>query len=124
MKWNINEQVGEKITIATKRGILCFDVERIKYIICEGHYCNIYLIDETNHRVRRSLKFFKQKLGKDKFFHNTRNMLINTRYINDGQFAATKKTIHLKATKTESVPVSKRRVTEFKQFIASPPSSL
>ena len=90
MKWDINKQVGKRITIKTKSGVLCFDVECIKYIICDEHYCNVYLIDQSEHRVRRSLKYFRQKLEKTGFFHINRNTLINLRYIKDAQFSNTK----------------------------------
>ena len=114
MEWDTSKQIGKKITIETKNKVLCFDIERIKYIICDGHYCNVHLIDESEHRVRRSLKYFKQELEKIGFLHANRNTLVNARYINDAQFSNIKRTLHVKVIRTEPIIVSRRKVSEFK----------
>ena len=114
MKWDISKQIGKRITIKTKSGVLFFDVERIKYIICDGRHCFVHLIDESEHRVRRPLKFFEQELEKFGFPHVNGNTLVNARYIKGGQFSSTKRTLHVKVTKTEAIIVSRRKVATFK----------
>jgi len=119
MLWDTSKQVGKKIIIKTKKGFLSFDMERIKYIICDGHYCYIVLTDESEHRVRRSLKYFEQteKLEDFGFVHANRNTLVNTRYIFDAELSQEKRTLHLKIIENEPVIVSRRKVHLFRDIV-------
>ena len=116
IKIDYSKQGEKRITVETKASILYFDVERIKYIICDGRYCNVYFINKSERRVRRPLKFFAQNLEKVGFFHANRNTLVNIRYIEDAQFSNTKRTLHIEATKTEPIIVSRRKVSVFKKI--------
>ena len=116
MEYDFSRQIGEKISIETKTGVLYFDVERIKYIICDGHYCNVYLIDELEHHVRHSLNFFAQILEEVGFCYANRNTLVNIRYVEDAQFSHTKRTLHVKVGKTEPIIVSRRKVAQFRHL--------
>ena len=119
MIWDTNKQVGKKIIIKTKKGFLSFEMERIKYIICDGHYCYIVLADNSEHRVRRSLKYFEktEKLEDFGFAHVNRNTLVNCRYVFDAELLQTKRTLHLKVINNESIIVSRRKVHLFKDIV-------
>jgi len=114
MQWDVSKQVGKKIAIRTKAKLLCFDIERIKYILCDGHHCTVYLVDNSEHRVTRSLKYFEEKLEGMGFIRSNRYTLVNKRYIYDVHLSNDKKTLHVKITKSEPLPVSKRNVHLFK----------
>jgi DNA-binding LytR/AlgR family response regulator len=99
---------------------LLLDEERIKYIVCEGHYCNIYIIDKSEYRVRYSLKFFEKdlELEDDGFFRCSHNTLINVRYVDHTQSSHTKRTLYIVVNKEkEPLPISKRNVHLFKEMV-------
>ena len=119
MLWDVSKQIGKKISIKTKTGILYFDIESIRYIICDGHYCYIYFLGKSEgYRTLHSLKYFEEELEGLDFRRANYNTLINPRYIADTCFSSTTRTLHLTGGedgKIESHIVSKRKVHLFEE---------
>ena len=119
MQWDISKQVGKTILIRKRREVLSFKVARIRYIICDGHYCFIYLVDGTYTCVKRSLRYFRETEQLDEtcgFLHINRNTLVNTRYFSKVHLSRNKRTFYLKDEKKgkdETHIVSKRKVELF-----------
>jgi len=120
MQWDISSQVGKTILIRKRREVLSFQLERIRYIICDGHYCFIFMADGTDARIKRSLRYFRETEKLDEtcgFLHINRNTLVNTRYFSNVHLSRNKRTFYLKNEKKgkdETHIVSKRKVELFK----------
>ena len=118
MLWDVSNQIGKKISVRNKGLYVYYDVERIRYIMCDGHYCLIYLLGESEGiRYMHSLKSFEKELENLGFIRVNHNTLVNVRYTPNVHITTTKRSLRVEGGengKIESIIVSKRKVVLFK----------
>ena len=107
---NNNSNQITSLTIPTKGGYKIINLEDVSYFEASNNYCIIYMINQEEFIVSKTLKEFNDILGRTRFIRIHKTFLVNkdsiVGYIRDNGI-----TVELKNGK--SLPVSRRRQSLF-----------
>ena len=74
---SIQQQSGQKITLADANGLHLVAIEDIMYCLGEGTYTTFHMVDNKQKVVSKNLKVFEDKLSPFLFFRLNKSSLIN-----------------------------------------------
>lgn len=108
---------NEKTSIPTRDGYVVIRNKDILRLEASDSYTNIYLADGRRFMSSKNIKVYENNLNKKMFFRTHKSHIINTMY-HLNAFSRTDGNFAILSDKT-SVPVSRRKLPEFLERIAS-----
>lgn len=104
-KVNVNDQLDDKIQIATDQNIKLVDPFSILYCKSDGNYCHIHFKDDTSLLISKKLKYMEEKLEDFPFMRVHNSYVVNLNAIQ----AIDKKDTLLIMTDESIIPISRAK---------------